>query len=611
MCEAPQRPETLHERGIPISERVTAARAWLDECLRLDPKASRVLIDSLLPEAEAAGDAAGAAWLRFFRGWLDVDFDDFKQGLANIETAKATFEDLGDREGVSRCLNALGVIHHSLGVYDLALDCYRESEREADKLGRRDLAGTASMNMVECLDELQEHEEALQVFEHCKREYLVAPHNAHLMHGAAGRIYRALGRLPEAEQELLESIQMAGGALHDSLDARQVLAEVYIDQGRLEEAETLVSSGLEGCSRAGERLVGAKFRLSSARLAMAGDNAGRAVDDSEAAILAARDVGSRKVEADAEKALYLAWQARGESSKALAAFFRHTTLRDAMRREQTSRHILGLHDDRARREARHFEAQFKQILVISEIGQHITANLNLDAILETLHGAINKIMDAPSLLIALMNEEERPLDYRLVFVQGVRQEPFRCLLDQETLGCWCVNHRREIVIGNFEAEFEQYVSAVEEIVPNGRQEKSLVFLPLLVDDKVIGMVSVQSHIAHAYDRRKVEALRAIGGYIAIALENAKLYQRVLDSERTLQQKHLALMKTQAELKHLHGIIPICASCKKIRTGGGGWLQLESYIREHSDAEFTHGICPECAAQFYGDIPRKPPPESVG
>ena len=51
-----------------------------------------------------------------------------------------------------------------------------------------------------------------------------------------------------------------------------------------------------------------------------------------------------------------------------------------------------------------------------------------------------------------------------------------------------------------------------------------------------------------------------------------------------------------EIKTLQGIIPICASCKSIRTEGGDWNQLETYIRTHSDAEFSHGLCPECVKQ---------------
>ena len=51
-------------------------------------------------------------------------------------------------------------------------------------------------------------------------------------------------------------------------------------------------------------------------------------------------------------------------------------------------------------------------------------------------------------------------------------------------------------------------------------------------------------------------------------------------------------------KALKGLLPICTSCKKIRDDQGYWNQLEIYIREHSEAEFTHGLCPECVKKFY-------------
>ena len=55
----------------------------------------------------------------------------------------------------------------------------------------------------------------------------------------------------------------------------------------------------------------------------------------------------------------------------------------------------------------------------------------------------------------------------------------------------------------------------------------------------------------------------------------------------------------AKIKVLNGLIPICASCKKIRDDKGYWDQLEGYIQSHSDAKFSHGICPECAEKLYG------------
>ena len=62
-----------------------------------------------------------------------------------------------------------------------------------------------------------------------------------------------------------------------------------------------------------------------------------------------------------------------------------------------------------------------------------------------------------------------------------------------------------------------------------------------------------------------------------------------------------LKKALEEIKTLSGFLPICASCKKIRDDKGYWNQIEVYISEHSEAEFSHGICPECAQKLYPDF----------
>lgn len=56
-----------------------------------------------------------------------------------------------------------------------------------------------------------------------------------------------------------------------------------------------------------------------------------------------------------------------------------------------------------------------------------------------------------------------------------------------------------------------------------------------------------------------------------------------------------------KVKQLGGLLPICANCKKIRDDNGYWSQIEIYIRDHSEAEFSHGICPECAKKLYPDF----------
>ena len=62
-----------------------------------------------------------------------------------------------------------------------------------------------------------------------------------------------------------------------------------------------------------------------------------------------------------------------------------------------------------------------------------------------------------------------------------------------------------------------------------------------------------------------------------------------------------LQDALAQVKTLRGLIPICATCKKIRDDRGLWRQIESYIQEHSDADFSHGICPDCAKKALAEL----------
>lgn len=72
----------------------------------------------------------------------------------------------------------------------------------------------------------------------------------------------------------------------------------------------------------------------------------------------------------------------------------------------------------------------------------------------------------------------------------------------------------------------------------------------------------------------------------------------------LEQQAQELRGALAKVKLLSGFLPICASCKKIRDDRGYWNQIETYIREHSEAVFSHGICPECMNTLFPEIVKK-------
>jgi hypothetical protein len=107
---------------------------------------------------------------------------------------------------------------------------------------------------------------------------------------------------------------------------------------------------------------------------------------------------------------------------------------------------------------------------------------------------------------------------------------------------------------------------------------------------------------------------AVAGVTATVLGVAILVSvvdRRLAAERhraELQQARLVDELTAAltQVKTLRGLLPLCAQCRRVRTERGSWEQIESYVRAHSLAEFSHGLCPDCELRWQAEISRMAP-----
>jgi sigma-B regulation protein RsbU (phosphoserine phosphatase) len=81
-------------------------------------------------------------------------------------------------------------------------------------------------------------------------------------------------------------------------------------------------------------------------------------------------------------------------------------------------------------------------------------------------------------------------------------------------------------------------------------------------------------------------------------------ERILQLERSLRQKNVELTETLAQVKQLKGLLPICMYCKKIRKDENYWQQIEQYLVENSEADFSHSICPECMEEHFPDSSKR-------
>lgn len=169
-----------------------------------------------------------------------------------------------------------------------------------------------------------------------------------------------------------------------------------------------------------------------------------------------------------------------------------------------------------------------------------------------------------------------------------------------TITAW--NKGAERMYGYTEAE--AIGMNIVDIVPESRRMEFSAFMQRIrVDDTVESFETQRISKDHRIIDVWLTVTRLVdsfGHYDSIATTErdiTAMKRREAEREQTIA----ALQKALAEVKTLRGLLPICASCKDIRDDKGYWQQIESYLRDHAEVEFTHGICPKCTKKLYPEL----------
>jgi GAF domain-containing protein len=189
------------------------------------------------------------------------------------------------------------------------------------------------------------------------------------------------------------------------------------------------------------------------------------------------------------------------------------------------------------------EKAYQNIQILSEIGQQITSTLDFETIFLKLHEGVNRLMDAESFGLRIYRPETNDVDVRYGFDRGKRITPFTFSMDDDNnFSVWCIKNKKEIFINDNLTEHKKYVKEI--VIIRGDMTHSLIFCPMIINDKVIGVLTAQSHKKNQYTSHHLDIMRTLASYAAIALENARIYERLEEKvkERTqevvVQQKEL-------------------------------------------------------------------------
>ena len=201
-----------------------------------------------------------------------------------------------------------------------------------------------------------------------------------------------------------------------------------------------------------------------------------------------------------------------------------------------------------RAQAAEITAQKDSIELLSEIGKEITASLDLNTILFKLYERVNQIVDASIFGVGLYRPEQRLIEYTLAIENGTRYAPYkRSMEDKNQFAVWCIDHRQPILLNDVESEFSKYIPSYSHfghVLEDGTVAKppaSMIYLPLIAQERVLGVLSIQSFKKNAYTERHLSLLENLAAYTTIALDNANAYLVINKREQEVSERAAELV----------------------------------------------------------------------
>jgi signal transduction histidine kinase/DNA-binding response OmpR family regulator len=184
----------------------------------------------------------------------------------------------------------------------------------------------------------------------------------------------------------------------------------------------------------------------------------------------------------------------------------------------------------------------KQVELLSDIGREITASLDFDTIFGKLYERVNQLAPADVFGVGLYHPERREIEYRLAIERGQRYAPYtRTTTDRDQLPVWCIENRQPVFINDLRTEYRKYVSRYDEQskpLEDGsmsREPQSIIYLPLVAKERVLGIITIQAFEKNAYAEHHLNVLQTLATYTAIALDNAAAYRQLNEQEHEIRR----------------------------------------------------------------------------
>lgn len=196
---------------------------------------------------------------------------------------------------------------------------------------------------------------------------------------------------------------------------------------------------------------------------------------------------------------------------------------------------------------------YQDINLLSDMGRDITASLDIGVIINTVYKHVEEMMDATVFGIGTYDAERETIGFNHFYKEG-KMVPYReTPINEDRLSTWCARNKKPVFINDFDEEYAQYLEEKARGVLV-EERNSIIYYPLIQEEKLLGVITVQSPLKNAYSRNHYRILESLAAYITIALSNYDAYQTIQLAKDEIDRKNLQITDSLRYARDIQDVI---------------------------------------------------------
>ncbi|WP_182914418.1 diguanylate cyclase [Paenibacillus sp. 1011MAR3C5] len=476
-------------------------------------------------------------WILYNKGWLYFDSTDFKAATALFEEAYLIFKENNNNDGHLATCSAFVSGYSVQQKLTQAIEHGMEGIELAEKVSNYERLTQIKGNLAALYMEIDEHEKAKELLDqivNIPRVYSNAFKVACYTNQA--ECCNHLGDSDQAIVYITKALELAEEYIPKMVpNVLKEMAHIYATKGCYGTAEEYFIKSVELAKAGGAQLYLQDALLYWAELDLVQGRYKETVDKLqhvEEEIDNAKSIRNlNRVYLNMSKG----FKGLGNYEQAYAYLEKHMELEKQMQAIRSAESMEMLNRKREEEEGKIYKFLYNQTEALNGVGQNILSNLDKESIFTIVAKEIQNLIQADIIQIGIYNEEEGILYNELSIEKGQRLVIGPMSILEDSFWAYSVKHKQDILIHDIEQEYSRYFEDFKEYLEKVRKKQeyvvetipySLIFVPIVMQDKVIGVISTQAYEKEFFNLKDLSTLKTLSNYLGIGLENARLYREV-------------------------------------------------------------------------------------